>query len=270
MGKNGTGKYEGWTALVTGASSGIGLELAKLLAADGHDLVLVARREDKMRELGSELTAAHGVKVTVMAADLSKPGAAAQVVDQVNAAGLAIDVLINNAGFGTYGKFATETRLEDESALLQVNVVALTELAKLLLPGMVKRGRGRIMNVASTAAFQPGPLMAVYYATKAYVLSLSEALSNELSGTGVTVTALCPGLTASGFQAVAGMEHSRLVAGRKMPTSAEVARAGYQAMVRGEVIHVPGMMNKVLAASVRVIPRPAVRSIVRAMQERRA
>jgi uncharacterized protein len=262
-------RFAGHTALVTGASNGIGLELARVLAADGHDLVLVARSKDKLEALAAELGAAHGVKVTVMVADLARPEAPTELFAACRSAGIAVDVLVNNAGYGTFGRFADETALLDELAMIQVNVVALTHLAKLFVPGMVARKRGRILNVASTAAFQAGPLMAVYYASKAFVLSLSEALAKELEGTGVTVTALCPGPTESGFQGVARMQDSKLVAGKKMPTSATVALAGYRAMQRGRVVYVPGLTNKILAASVRFTPRPILRSIVKSMQERK-
>ena len=186
------------TALITGASSGIGLELARIFASHRHDVVLVARTESKLRELARECEAS-GVRAHVIPADLSKAGAAQTVVDGVAALGLEIDVLVNNAGLGRYGPFI-DMAPGSELEMIQVNVVALTELTRRFLPAMVARRRGRILNVASTAAFLPGPLMAVYYATKAYVLSFSEAIANELEGTGVTVTAFCPGPVDSGFQ----------------------------------------------------------------------
>src|SRR6185436_6905763 len=197
-------------ALVTGASSGIGADLARELAQGGHDLVLVARGEDKLKALAAELEKAHSIRARVISADLAQPDAAVQLVKQLG--GTPIDVLINNAGYALYGRFA-ETDAADELRMIQVNIVALTQLAKLLLPGMLARKKGRILNVASTAAFQPGPLMAVYYATKAYVLSFSEALANELQGTGVGVTALCPGPTRTGFQKRAEIERTHLVTG---------------------------------------------------------
>ncbi|HLM57292.1 MAG TPA: SDR family NAD(P)-dependent oxidoreductase, partial [Pyrinomonadaceae bacterium] len=172
------------TALVTGASGGIGEELARLFAADGHDLVLVARSEDKLNALAKELSAKHGVETLVLASDLARPEAPREIFEQLGREGVVVDALVNNAGFGSYGLFA-ETELEKELELLQVNVVALTHLTKLFLPIMITLKQGYVMNVASTAAFQPGPLMAVYYASKAYVLSLSEALANECEGTGV-------------------------------------------------------------------------------------
>jgi hypothetical protein len=255
------------TALVTGASGGIGLALARLLAADGHDLVLVARSGDKLAALADELGAAHGVAVTVLPADLSRPEAPAELAAALDARGIAVDLLVNNAGYGLYGAF-TETSFDAERAMIQVNVLAVTELTKRLLPAMVARGRGRILNVASTAAFQPGPLMAVYYATKAFVLSFSEALANELEGTGVSVTALCPGPTESGFQASAKMEASKLVRGKRLPSAEVVARAGYRALMSGRAVEVPGLANKVLVQSVRFLPRRTVTKVVRRVQER--
>jgi len=257
----------GKTALITGASSGIGLALARLFAQDWHDLVLVARSEAKLRELGDAFAKEHGTKTTVIPADLSKPDAAQDVVDALRAQSIEIDALVNNAGYGLAGAFV-ETDLTTELEMIQVNVVALTQLTKLLLPAMVARRRGAIMNVASTAAFQPGPLMAVYYATKAYVLSFSEAIADELRDSGVTVTALCPGPTETGFAAVADMTSSRLFNMSKPMTSAAVARIGYRAMKSGRRVVVAGMKNKLLAESVRVTPRRLVTTIVRKMQEK--
>ena len=256
------------TALITGASSGIGLELARVFAGHRYDVVLVARTEGRLQELARELEGT-GVRAHVVAADLAQPHAARAVAERVAALGLDIDALANDAGYGLYGPF-TETSLDGELAMIQVNIVALTELTKQLLPGMLARGRGRILNLASTAAFLPGPLMAVYYATKAYTLSFSEALANELEGSGVTVTALCPGPTASGFQAAAHLEGSKLVAGRTLPTAREVAVFGYEALMAGTVVAVPGLVNKATALLPRFLPRAAIRRMVRGAQERRA
>src|SRR6267142_3603408 len=222
------------TALITGASFGIGQELARIFAREGYSLVLVARSGDKLRQLAAELEKANGTRSLILASDLSAPGSAAYLHDQTTRAEIDVDVLVNNAGFGQFGLFA-ENDLEECLQQIQLNITTLTHLTRLYLPEMVARKSGRILNVASTAAFQPGPLMAVYYATKAYVLSLSEALAEETRGTGVTVTALCPGPTASGFQAGAAMEGSRLVRGRKLPTAASVARYGVAAMRKGDV-----------------------------------
>ena len=255
------------TALITGASSGIGLELARIFAEHGHDVVLVARSEAKLKSLASELQS-RGVRAHVVATDLGAPGAAKTVVDRTRELGVDVDVLVNNAGYGLYGPFL-ETSLDAELAMIQLNIVTLTELTKRLLPAMVARKRGRILNLASTAAFLPGPLMAVYYATKAYVLSFSEAIANELSGSGVTVTALCPGPTASGFQAAANLEESKLVAGKTLPTSREVARAGYDALMRGTTVYVPGLANKMTVQLPRLFPRGVITKVVRGVQERR-
>jgi short-subunit dehydrogenase len=255
------------TALITGASSGIGEELAGLFAGDGFDLVLVARTEHKLHELGRSLAGAHGIHHTVVAADLSDPTSPAPLVAQLEADGIHIDALVNNAGFATYGRFV-DSDLEGELRMLQVNVVALTHLTWLLLPEMVARRSGRILNVASTAAFMPGPLMAVYYASKAYVLSFSEALADELRGSGVSVTALCPGPTRTGFQARARMEDSKLVRGRQLMDAATVARAGYAGLIAGDTVVIPGMMNRVQAFLPRLLPRAVVRRAVRSAQER--
>lgn len=255
------------TALITGASSGIGYELARVFAREKHNLVLIARNEKKLQEIAAELTKAHGVQVTVIAKDVSVLGSANEIYDTLKQKGIVIDVLVNNAGFGDFG-FFTKTKWEKELEMINLNMTALTALTKLFVGDMVKRKSGKILNVASSAAFQPGPLMAVYYATKAYVLSFSEAISNELNGTGVTVTALCPGPTESGFQAAADMKDSKLVKGKKLPTSQEVAEYGYKALMSGKVVAVPGLMNKIMAQSVRYTPRAVVRSLVRSMSER--
>lgn len=271
MTQNGAGdglrKTSRGAALITGASGGIGEDLARLFAADGYDLVLVARSEEKLRALADELSGAHGVGARVVARDLARPEAPREIFDELQADSVEVEFLINNAGFGSYGLFAkTDERKELE--LLQVNVVALTHLTKLFLPPMLARRRGRIMNVASTAAFQPGPLMAVYYASKAYVLSLSEALANETEGTGVTVTTLCPGPTHTGFVAAAGMGESKLFE-RGAMESRPVAEAGYRALMRGERVEIPGFMNRFMAHAVSFVPRRVVLNAVRNIQERR-
>jgi hypothetical protein len=261
------GKPLARTVLITGASSGIGKDFATECASHGHDLVLVARDKAKLEQLKVELSAQYPVTISCVSRDLAQPNAAATLFEELTARGTEIDVVINNAGLGLYGPFL-ETELADELHMIQLNIVALTALTKYALKPMVARGRGRILNVASTAAFQPGPLMAVYYATKAYVLYLSEALSSELEGTGVTVSALCPGPTETGFQAGARMEESKLVVGRRLMSSAEVARIGYQAAFAGKAVIIPGIMNKLMANSARFLPRSAVRSAVRRAQER--
>ena len=254
------------TALVTGASSGIGLELATLLARDRHDLVLVARSRERLDAVARGLGEEYGVSVLVLAHDLSDPAAPEALARELAERGVAVDILVNNAGFGVYGPFA-ETPIAKELEMIQVNVTALTHLTKLLLPAMRARRRGRILNVASTAAFQPGPLMAVYYASKAYVLSFTEALANELDGSGVTVTALCPGPTITEFQKNAGVAQSRLFRSMLVMNAPEVARAGYEGMLRGKRIVIPGLGNRMLVQALRVSPRSVITAAARRLQE---
>ena len=254
------------TALVTGASGGIGYELALLFASDGFDCILVARSHDKLKELAARLETEHRVKTLVIVKDLSRPSAVDEVYEEVTAASMPVDVLVNNAGFPVFGLFH-ETDLQVELEMLQVNVVALTALTKLFLTGMIERRSGRILNLASTAAFLPGPLMAVYYASKAYVLSFSEALANEMHGTGVTVTALCPGPTRTGFQKRGAMEDSRLVKGQ-IADARSVALAGYRGLMAGKTIVIPGLTNKLVPWIERLSPRGVVTRVVRRMQDR--
>jgi len=256
------------SALITGASSGIGLDLARLFARDRHDVVLVARSEGKLRQLAEELKREHGIAAEVIIADLSRPDAAKEVWSTVVEKGIVIDTLVNNAGYGLTGPFV-ENDLKTELEMIQVNVVALTHLTKLVLPSMVARKSGRILNLASTAGFQAGPLMAVYYATKAYVLSFSEAIADELRGTGVTVTTLCPGPTDTGFANVSNMTHSRLFTISRPMTSEDVARIGYEAMKKGKGLVITGMRNKLLVQSNRITPRRIVTAVVRRLQEQR-
>ncbi len=254
------------TALITGASGGIGYELALLFARDRYDCILVARSNDKLSALATRLESEFGVKTLVLAKDLSKPSTVDEIYEEVTAAALNVDVLVNNAGFTVYGRFV-ETDLQTELEMLQVNVIALTALTKLFLKGMVERRAGRILNLASTASFVPGPLMAAYYASKAYVLSFSEALANEVRGTGVTVTALAPGPTRTGFQKRGQLEDSRLVQGQ-IADAASVALAGYHGLMAGKTIVIPGFTNKLVPWIARVSPRGAVTRVVRRMQER--
>ena len=253
-------------ALITGASGGIGEALARLFAAGGYDLALVARREEKLRALGAALASAHGLRAHVLPADLSDASATRALVDRLERDGLAVDVLVNNAGFAVGGPFA-ETPENAEMDMLRVNVVALVQLSKLLLPGMVARRSGKILNVASTAAFVPGPLMAGYYASKAYVLSLSEALAVETEGTGVTVTVLCPGPTATGFAEVAGVGHSGLFSGGGVMGVDEVARAAYDGLMAGKRVVIPGARNRALAFSSRLAPRRVLAMIARNLNQ---
>lgn len=249
------------TVLITGASGGIGLELARVFARNGYSLVLVARNRAALETLAAELKPA---PVQVIALDLTVPDAPQQVFQ----AAPKVDVLVNNAGYSVFGKFA-DMPLTDHLGIMQLNMTALIALCRLYLPSMLASRSGRILNVASTAAFQPGPLMAIYYATKAFVLSFSEAMGNELEGTGVTVTTLCPGPTGSGFQARAKMENSGLVKGRKIMDARTVAEAGYRAVMAGKSVEIPGLLNKIMAQSVRATPRKVIVKIVRAMQEKR-
>jgi uncharacterized protein len=253
------------TALITGASSGIGLDLARLIAAD-FDLILSARNQARLEQLAKELQEQHGNRVHVIPGDLARREAPEEIFAEIKRRGLQVHVLVNNAGFGGYGPFAG-TGLQAELDMIQVNITALTHLTKLALPGMLERKRGRIMNVASIAGFQPGPLMAVYYATKAYVISFSEAIANELKDSGITVTCLCPGATETEFAKRADMEKSRLFKMGKM-RSEEVARAGYQAMLRGKTLAIPGVRNWLIAESVRFSPRKLVTAIARSVQDR--
>lgn len=260
------------TALITGASGGIGAELAERFARDGWDVILVARSREGLQRVGEALSAKYGVRHHVIVADLTDPAAPQTLYDAVRGLGLRVDALVNNAGFGLAGTFVdvgegAPTALSRELEMLQVNVVALTHLSKLFLPGMVERRRGFVMNVASTAAFQPGPLMAVYYASKAYVLSFSEALSVELDGTGVTVTALCPGATRTEFQVAAGMENSRLFRGGQVMTASDVAEAGYAAMRAGKPVVITGAANRVMAFGTRFIPRRMAARVAKMAQQ---
>jgi short-subunit dehydrogenase len=254
------------TALITGASGGIGYELSLLFAQDRFDCILVARSHDRLTELAARLESEFRVATMVLAKDLSKPSAVDEIFEEVTAAGKEVEVLVNNAGYTVFGLF-TETAGADELNMLQVNVIALTQLTKVFLKGMVARRNGRILNLGSTASFEPGPLMAVYYASKAYVLSFSEALANELKGTGVSVTCLCPGPTRTGFQKRGALEDSRLVQGQ-IADARSVALAGYRGLMARKTIVIPGFSNKLIPIVVRLSPRGVVTRVVRRMQER--
>ena len=249
------------TVLVTGASAGIGRVLAGRFAADGGDLILVARRRDALDSLAAELKENHGTSCRVLVADLADPATPQTIVGELASDGVAVDVVVNNAGFGTLGPVA-ELDEQRQADMIQVNVMALT---RLFLPGMLERRRGGILNVASTAAFQSGPNMAVYYATKAYVLSFTEALAEELVGSGVTATALCPGVTESEFFDVAGLKGVGL---SKIPmASAEsVAVTGHRAFRAGKVIAIHGLSNRLGVQSLRLSPRAVVRKVVKSLQ----
>jgi len=254
-------------ALITGASSGIGYELAKLFARDGNDLVLVARSGDKLSQLAGELEKAYKIRAIVVATDLSLPAGPDEVYAATRKAGIDVDVLVNNAGFGQFG-FYIENDLQEELRQIQLNIASLTHLTKLYVRPMVARKKGRILNVASTAAFQPGPLMAVYFATKAYVLSFSGALSNELRGTGVTVTCLCPGPTTTEFHKRAAMDLSNVMKAPFMDARS-VAEIGYRAMLKRNPTVIAGTMNWLVAQSTRFAPRSWTAAVARKIQEQR-
>jgi len=254
------------TVLITGASGGIGYELAKLFARDHHNLVLVARSADKLAQVAHELQV-HGITVKTIALDLAAAPAPQFLFDQLQREGVAIDILVNNAGFGAFGEFAQMPE-EEIRGQIDLNVTALTQLSRLFLPPMIARRSGRIMNVASTAAFQPGPLMAVYYATKAYVLSFSEAIANELSHSGVTVTCFCPGATHTGFAKRAGTENSRLFKQVGAMSAEKVALDGYRAVMEGRTVAISGAHNWLVAQSIRFAPRKMVTAVSRWIAEK--
>ncbi|MGE4072194.1 MAG: SDR family NAD(P)-dependent oxidoreductase [Lysobacterales bacterium] len=244
------------TALITGATTGIGREIAAAFARDGVNLILVARDQAALNERVLEWRDQFGIEIATFACDLAVPGAADELADLVSARGAPIDYLVNNAGVGVYGTF-DQTSLRDELAMITLNVVTPTVLCKRFLPQLMQRN-GKILNVASIAAFQPGPYMAAYYATKAYLLNFSDALAAELAGSGVTVTTFCPGPTASGFQLRAAMQASRLVKGKTLADAASVGIAGYRAMQRGKRVVVPGWTNRLTTLITKFLPRAAV------------
>jgi hypothetical protein len=241
------------TVLITGASSGIGLELAKCFAADGCRLILIARNASALEKLAEELRDKNKIEAVVLTADLSQPETPERIFQELAAQKIFVDVLVNNAGFGAHGAFV-ELSLPRQLEMLQVNITTLTELTGLFLPGMIQRERGGILNVSSVAGFQPGPGMTVYYATKAYVLSFTEALAEELLGTGLTASVLCPGPTESNFGNVARGQKVRQLKTSKMSAEA-VARHGYRAFRKGKVVAVPGLQNKIFVFINRIVPR---------------
>jgi len=256
------------TALITGASHGIGLALARELAAHGHPLILTARSTEQLEQVATDLSSRHGIVVTVIPLDLTDPGAPSRLIKEIAARNLTVDILVNNAGFGLKGPFA-HTALARELEMIHLNIAALTTLTKLALPHMLSRRAGRILNLASTAAFQPGPLMAVYYASKAYVLHFSEAIAEELRDTGVTVTALCPGPTRTRFATDAGMRTARMEKSPFMMDVDDVARFGYRAMMRGQRVAIPGFLNQCVAFGTRFVPRRVAATLARLSQEHR-
>ncbi|MEK6628477.1 MAG: SDR family oxidoreductase [Bdellovibrionota bacterium] len=254
--------------LITGASSGIGFELASVFAKNKHHLILAARSTSKLESLKTEIEKNYQVVAEVVSIDLSKQNSAEELYKKIKDKNLQVDILVNNAGFGDHSLFLTEEDTKIEEMIL-LNILTLTKLTKLFLPDMVKNKYGKILNVASTAAFQPGPLMTVYYATKAYVLSFTEGLYEELKGTGVSITALCPGPTQSGFQNVANISGVALMETLKMPTSKDVAEFGYQALINDQAVAIHGFMNNMLVKSSTFIPRSIVRRLVMKLQEKR-
>lgn len=254
------------TALITGAANGIGYELAYIFALNGYNLVLVDRMTQKLAEVAEQLQKQFGIFVKPIVKDLSIQTSPEEIFTELQQEFIKVDVLVNNAGFGIYGLF-NETNLNTELEMLQVNLVCLTHLTKLFLKDMVKQGEGKVLNLSSAAAFQPGPLMAVYFATKAYVLSFSQALASELEGTGVTVTALCPGPTESAFHEQTGKAGAKQAESNNMMDAQTVAKIGYRALMEGKTVAIPGLKNKFLAEIVRFTPRNLVTKIVKNMQE---
>lgn len=247
--------------LITGASGGIGREIAILAAADGKNLVLVARSLEKLQNLAVSLIQSFKVEVVTFDTDLSDETGVNSLISAINKQGIQIDTLINNAGFGDFGDFA-KADLAKNMEMIRLNISALTQLSHFALQGMLKAGKGKILNVASTAAFMPGPGMAVYYASKAYVLSFSEALTRELKGSGITVTTLCPGPTDTDFAVTSGLGKSLMHKLLPPATSVSVAKAGYKAMLKGKAIEIPGFTNKLSALTPRFSPRSMVRNMI--------
>lgn len=254
------------TALITGASSGIGAELTKLLAKDGYKLIISAKDHDVLQLCAKHLRDAYGVDVNAIAQDLTEPNGAQELYDKVRAMDVEIDVLVNDAGMGVYGTFS-EGSWKDDEKIIQLNIIALTQLTKLFLPSMLRRKSGKILNLASLASFQPGPMMSVYYASKAYVLSLSLALADELKDTGVTVTALCPGPTQTDFTAQAGMEKTRVFNSPLPMEASKVAEIGYKAMMEGERMEIAGYRNKMTVELLKILPTQLNMRLSRALLE---
>jgi short-subunit dehydrogenase len=256
----------GLTALITGASAGIGVDLAECFAKGGYGLIITARTEPALREVGDRIAKATGVKVTAITGDLGVVGAGAKLAAEIAQRGLSVDVLVNNAGFGHAGGLAAEP-IEPQLGMVDLNIRALTELTHIYWKGMLAKKRGGVINVASTAAFQPGPLMAVYYASKAYVLSFSEALWEEARGTGVHVSCLCPGPTVSKFRERAGTGRTRLGKTMTAAPSMPVAQEGYEGFMQNRRVVITGGRNKLLVGAVRMMPRGIALRTVRRLQE---
>ncbi len=254
-------------ALITGPTSGIGYELSKLLAKDAHNLVLVARNEQKLHKIKDTFLKEYPIEIIAIKKDLSEPNAAKDIYNELKNKQINVNILINNAGLGGFG-FFYKTQWEREAQMIQLNICALTHLTKLFLPEMIEQKNGKIMNVSSIAAFMPGPLMGVYYATKSYVQSFSLALANELKGTGVSVTALCPGPTKTDFEKNALLEESKAFNILPVANAESVAKYGYKAMMKGKTTAIYGFFNKIIVKSVNIAPRSWVVSIVRKVQDK--
>ncbi len=252
------------TALITGATTGIGLELAKQFAKNKYDLIIVARDQNKLNEIAENLKQQFNVAVLSISKDLSRLESAKEIYAEVKNKYHNIDVLVNNAGFGSYGSFV-ETDLNNELEMIQLNIMSLVILSKLFLKDMIQNNSGKLMNVASTAAFQPGPFMVIYYATKAFVLSFSEGVSEELNKSNVTLTVLCPGPTNTDFQRRAGNENTKLVTKKLagMMSAEQVAKIGFEGLMKGKRILIPGLLNKLLVHSVRFVPRNLVTKVIK-------
>jgi hypothetical protein len=254
------------TALITGATKGIGYELTKLFARDSCNLVLVARDAKKLNEIKTDLSEKYTIDILIIVKDLSKPNAASEIFNETVKKKISINILVNNAGIGDFGKFQNQD-FHKIGEILQINIISLTELTRLFMSSMLIKNKGQILNISSMAAFQPGPYMAVYYASKAYVQSFSEAITSELKGTGVSVTTLCPGPTKSGFQKEVGSENSNLAKYKLLSSSEEVAKDGYKALQGGKEIEIPGLLYSSLFNTSKVIPRKAKTKIIKKLQE---
>ncbi len=250
------------TVLITGASSGIGLEFAQIFASKGDNLVLIARRKDLLEDFERKMKKKYGIIIHIISKDLSKQNAVHEIYHELSEKKIHVDYLINNAGFGDYGLLA-HSDVEKQIQMINVNVLALTLLTRLLLPAMIKAKYGKVLNVASTAAFQPGPTMSVYFASKAYVLSFSEAIAHEVKNSGVSVTVLCPGATKTEFKDVADLGRSLLFKWNKVATAKDVAKFGYKRMMKGHTVVIHGLLNNILAQSVRFVPRKLVVAVAR-------
>lgn len=257
------------TVLITGATSGIGYELAKIFAQNKYNLVLTGRNEEKLNEIKNEFLT-HNISINTFSCNLSKPNSASQLFEFLNKNNLEIDILINNAGFGLLGPF-NELDLQSQLEMIQVNITSLVELTHLIIPSMIKRKSGKIMNVASTAAFQPGPYMAIYYATKSFVLSFSEALHYELKEYGINVSALCPGPTKTDFQRRARMENINLERSKLFPymSAEKVAKIGFEKLMKGKRVIIPGAMNKIGVVLVKFVPKKIVLNLIKIFNSKR-